>query len=305
MSKSLKPMLAYQRNPDLNSIKYPVIASPKLDGIRCLIVNGAAVSRSLKPIRNKFVQSILGRHDLNGLDGELIVGNETDQDVYLRTNSGVMSIEGEPDFVFKVFDCWPMTTGYPGRSCKAQEIISCSDDHWAEKYVRLHEGKVCHSVEEVLAYEKECLDMGYEGLILRDSEAPYKFGRSTLNEFALVKLKRFEDDEAEIVDIVEAVFNDNEAATNELGRTQRSQSKEGRTRGKGMAGLVVARSPKWGDTFELGSFKGFTNSDKTKLLEQKHDYIGKQLVKFKHFSHGSKDKPRHGVVLGFRDKADL
>ena len=48
-------------------------ASPKLDGIRCMIQDGIALSRSLKPIRNEHVQYILGREIFNGLDGELII----------------------------------------------------------------------------------------------------------------------------------------------------------------------------------------------------------------------------------------
>ena len=112
MSTEMKPMLAYQKLPDLEALTYPLIASPKLDGIRCLIVDGVAVSRSLKPIRNKYVQSILGSHEFNGLDGELVVGSPTDPDVYLKTNSGVMSVEGEPDFTYLVFDQWNRTGVY-------------------------------------------------------------------------------------------------------------------------------------------------------------------------------------------------
>ena len=80
-------------------------ASPKLDGIRCTIQNGIAYSRSLKPIRNEYIQSILGGIELyNGLDGELIVGSSTAHDVYRTTTSNVMRSTGEPDFKFYIFD---------------------------------------------------------------------------------------------------------------------------------------------------------------------------------------------------------
>lgn len=288
----MKPMLAYNKQPDLEDLTYPLIASPKLDGIRCLIVDGVAVSRSLKPIRNKFVQSWLGRPELNGLDGELIVGNETDPDVYLRTNSGVMSIEGEPQFVYKVFDKWNRMGRY------------ISPKGYDTEFIKEHSYKVCLTAQEVLDYEKEVLELGYEGLILRNPYVSYKFGRSTLKEQALLKLKRFTDSECIIVDVLEAMFNDNEAVIDERGYTTRGQSAEGRTRGKGMIGKLVCRFPDSDQTFEIGSFKGLTNEDKTALWESRQTLPGR-LVKFKYFEHGMKDLPRHGVFLGFRDQEDM
>lgn len=297
----MKPMLAYNKEPDLEALTYPLIASPKLDGIRCLIVDGVAVSRSLKPIRNKFVQSRLGRPELNGMDGELIVGEPTDPDVYLKTNSGVMSIEGSPDFKYLVFDKWdrgnkPYSKRYEGVD------LSSSGYHFDP--VEEHEFVICRTPQEVLDYETHCLKMGYEGLILRNPDAPYKFGRSTLKEQALLKLKRFTDSECIIVDVLEAMFNDNEAVIDERGYTTRGQSAEGRTRGKGMIGKLVCRFPDSDQTFEIGSFKGLTNEDKTALWESRQTLPGR-LVKFKYFEHGMKDLPRHGVFLGFRDQEDM
>jgi DNA ligase 1 len=74
----MKPMLASPAGP---LIPYPMLLSPKLDGIRCLIINGVVCGRSLKPIPNRFVQQLFGRPELNGLDGELIVGPPTAKEV--------------------------------------------------------------------------------------------------------------------------------------------------------------------------------------------------------------------------------
>lgn len=292
-------MLAYQKLPDLDALAYPMIASPKLDGIRCLIVDGVALSRSLKPIRNKYVQKCIGNHMLNGMDGELIVGPANDPDGYLRTNSGVMSFEGEPDFKFIAFDNYLSTGRYSLRLADVWGSVEFSDG-----FLVAHEFKMVNSKEELLEYEADVLDRGYEGLILREPKAQYKYGRSTLKEAALLKVKRFTDSEAIIVEALEAMYNDNEAQTNELGRTQRSQSQEGRTRGKGMVGKLVCRMPDSVQSFEIGTFKGLTNEDKTKMWEERHTLPGK-LVKFKHFEHGAKDLPRHGVYLGLRDMDDV
>ena len=52
-----KPLLAGTFDPD--KAKFPYAATPKIDGIRFLMVDGQAVSRSFKPIRNEHIQRIL------------------------------------------------------------------------------------------------------------------------------------------------------------------------------------------------------------------------------------------------------
>ncbi len=54
--------------------------------------------------------------------------------------------------------------------------------------------------------------------------------------------------------------------------------------------------------FKIGS--GFDQSDRQKFWENKSNYIG-SFVKYKHFPIGVKDKPRHPIFLGFRDKMDM
>ena len=55
-----KPMLA-ATVADRSKLRFPYLASPKLDGIRCLVLNGEVLSRSFKPIRNRFIQVQLKR----------------------------------------------------------------------------------------------------------------------------------------------------------------------------------------------------------------------------------------------------
>ena len=100
---SFRPMLAASID-DVTKLRFPLQTSPKLDGIRCIVRDSVAVSRSLKPIPNPFVQSVLGHPMYNGLDGELIVGNPVDPMAFNNTTRGVMSKSGEPDFRFHVFD---------------------------------------------------------------------------------------------------------------------------------------------------------------------------------------------------------
>jgi hypothetical protein len=44
---------------DLQSLKFPLIVSPKVDGIRCGVQGGAPLTRTLKPIPNIYVRGVL------------------------------------------------------------------------------------------------------------------------------------------------------------------------------------------------------------------------------------------------------
>ena len=93
--------------------------------------------------------------------------------------------------------------------------------------IRLLEQFLVRDEEAMLAYEVKCVEAGYEGIILRHPEAPYKFGRSTVKEGYLLKVKRFVDSESEIIGFEEEMFNGNVALKNELGRTKRSTAAAG------------------------------------------------------------------------------
>lgn len=63
-ASAFKPMLAGKAPDDLNELTLPVLVSPKLDGIRCVMHEGVALSRKLKPIPNAFVYA----HDPQDFD---------------------------------------------------------------------------------------------------------------------------------------------------------------------------------------------------------------------------------------------
>jgi len=67
MTKLFKPMLSGKLDKLLAGVRYPALVSPKLDGVRCVIIDGVAMSRTLKSIPNKFVQECFGIAKLNGL----------------------------------------------------------------------------------------------------------------------------------------------------------------------------------------------------------------------------------------------
>lgn len=292
---TFKPMLASPA--DLDKLKFPLLASPKLDGIRAAVVDGKLLSRSLKQIPNRNIFKALSKLHYSGLDGELIVGYPTDKDVYRNTTSGVMGVTGEPKWSYYVFDDFSCEFEFDTRLGRAKtRIQQMHTEQDANETVHLHEHKWIENADELLKYEGECVGLGYEGLILRAPRGPYKFGRSTPNEGWMLKLKRFEDSEAEVLGIEEEMHNANTAETNELGRTKRSTAKAGLV-GKGTMGALIVRDVKTGVEFNIGS--GFTAHDRAEAWKPG------ELVKYKFFPVGVKDKPRHPVFLGRRSKLDV
>lgn len=286
----MKPLLAYTVD-DFAALRFPVLASPKLDGIRCLIVNGEAVTRNLKPIPNLYVQHRL--RGLPDLDGELIVGSSTVPDCFTRSTSGIMSIHGEPGFLFHVFDHWSHGGAFAHRVMSAARHVL---DAFLDAPLRMVEHVQIETARDLLAYEAETVAAGYEGVMIRDPGGVYKHGRSTARESILGKVKRFHDSEGEVVGVEELHHNGNAAEVNALGLTERSTAKAGLMAG-GTLGALIVRAPGWAEPFKIGT--GFTADQRATFWSQRHALKGR-VVKFKHQPAGEKDKPRFPVFLGWR-----
>lgn len=152
--------------------------------------------------------------------------------------------------------------------------------------------------EDVLKMHMVAVQLGYEGLILRDPAGLYKQGRSTAREQGMVKVKMFEDSEAEILGHVMLMHNANEATTSEIGLTKRSSHKANKVETDKMGALNV-RDIHTGVEFQIGT--GFTDTERLSHWEH---HVGK-IIKYKFFAGGVKDKPRFPVFLGFRSNIDL
>lgn len=290
-----KSMLAGRLQPDFdfNLLKYPVLVSPKLDGIRASVQGGVLLSRNLKPIRNRFTQKHFARPELEGLDGELIFGNPTDKDVYHKTNSAVMSGDGEPLVTYHVFD-------KPGpEPFEIRLDIAATKARWPRTILVPH--AIVEDAKMLLRFEAALVRQGFEGMMIRSRFGSYKQGRSTLNEGYLLKVKRFLDGEAMIFDIEEEMQNTNEGIRQETGKLKRSSHKENMVP-KGTAGSLCVRDIKTGVEFNVGS--GLDGPLSLEMWNNKSRYIG-TIIKYKYFPIGVKDKPRHPIFLGFRDASDI
>ena len=298
-----KPMLAGKAPEDLADINYPVLASPKLDGIRCIIRDGEAVSRSLKPIPNEFIRDQL-RGLPDGIDGELMV-----EGGFNAVQSAVMSKAGEPkDFWFFVFDqCFGeyIPDGFDNKPVFEERLELLT--RWSEDYghnnLMVVEHVLIENAEDLATYEAECLEQGFEGVMVRDPQGPYKYGRSTTNQGILLKVKRFADEEATVVGFEELMHNDNEATTDHLGHTKRSSHAENK-RPADTLGVLVCESSD-GASVRCGT--GFTAALRKEIWDNQAAYLGTQ-VKYKHLPDPGGRKPgqtpRHPVYLGQRHPED-
>ncbi|QIX17339.1 ATP-dependent DNA ligase [Burkholderia multivorans] len=294
-----KPNLAATlTKPEL--IKFPVWASPKIDGIRCVIFDGVAYSRSLKPIPNeyvqKWVQSMSGALDY--MDGELVVGSPTAPNC-MQSSMAVMRKDGEPDFTFHVFDFVEPDENYDSRSVAVEFACTRCPELVGSRVVPVTQHQVTDS-DALSILETRFLAEGYEGMMIRHGGSKYKFGRSTEREGGLVKVKRFTDAEAIVIGFEEEMHNSNEAKRDALGRTERSTSKAG-LHGKGTLGALVVKNEQ-GVVFNIGT--GFTAAQRAEYWANHPKLFGK-IVKFKHFDHGTVDAPRHPVFIGFRHPEDM
>lgn len=285
MSSKFKPLLAAKVN--IEKMKFPVYATPKLDGIRCLLIDGKPVSRKLLPIPNDFINDELFGYDY--LDGELMLRSGD----FNKVSSGIMSKDGEPDFVYYVFDSFLYPEeAYLNRIALLRGTICDGVDG---RVVVLVPVKI-NNAEELETYMDKCLADGYEGVMTRSPDGKYKFGRSTVKEGTLLKYKRFHDDEGILVDITEKMINNNAKERDALGHAKRSSHKANKVPA-GTAGSVTVE---WkGKRFNLGFGPGFTEEVKQALWDNRQNEIG-TLVKFSYQELSADGIPRFGKLIGER-----
>lgn len=290
-----KPMLASTLETDKierSLLKAPLLISPKLDGIRAVIRDSTVLGRSLKPIPNRHVQSILSNSPIEHYDGELVVGLPTNPTVYTDTYSGVMRIDGVPDFTFWVFDHFEdLSRPYIDRYQALKPT----------QQVRVLPQKMVKTLDDILEYEAVFLEQGFEGAMLRRLDAPYKVGRATAASLDLMKIKREQDDESLILAIYPAYENQNESFVNELGQTDRSSHQENKVAMEMAGGFELVKD---GEVFKCSMGK-FSHEHRRWVWQNRDSLVGKAFIKYRYFSYGVKDKPRFPRALGFRDPVDM
>jgi DNA ligase-1 len=288
-------MLAPNESINIETLKYPLIVSYKLDGIRCIFRNGEMTSRALKQfpnvqLRKRFEHlAKLSKENNILLDGELLSKSLTFNEV-----SGITrQLDKElPDDLY--FYCFDMVKDEKYDMSFAERLQTYKLE---APYVQIVEQKFIYYAKAVNTYYEEALDWGCDGLILRDPAGKYKFGRGTVKEGLIYKMKPFQTFDAKILDVIQAteVREGAEKKINELGRSVTSKKKDDRVLIEKASAFVVLYEEK-----ELKVTIAMTDEEKTEVWSNKTKYIGR-FIEYKGMLVGAKDLPRHPIFLRFRD----
>lgn len=256
-----KPMTAH-KYPD-KAHKLPQSASkivfqPKIDGLRCLITKTeddvTFSSRSGKlfntiPHLKDAVKDVLSVGDV--LDGELYIhGKELQEIMSIVSPSKNIKEEALKDIKLYWYDSIP--SGKESDSYENRFINSDFDlkDPIIKIETFIFDSEVDKDSDEFLTKLESTFDKylkdGYEGLMIRNTEKPYYFGR---RHESLQKYKKMFSDEFKIIDILESDNDEAPRFVCDLGNEN----------------TVTVR------------LKG-DKEENTKYLENKEDYIGKWLT---------------------------
>lgn len=296
-----RPLLAAKAGllEDFAKLQFPVLVSPKLDGIRCITKGDVVVTRSFKPVPNVYTRTILqGIARMNPeilCDGELMLQAGAFSDV----QSAFMSFDGEPDFIFNIFDVVKdSSTQEPfyRRYERLSELVKPG-----AKFLRVVPHYQVDCLEELQQYAHEFIEQNYEGIMIRAMKGRYKEGRSTLREQVLIKWKPLLDDEAVVVRFEPLMTNTNAAEKNVFGLTERSSEKAGMV-AKDTCGSIIAKHHQTGQEFGIGT--GLTAAQREYIWNNRRDLIGK-LVSYQHEGLGSDQRPRFPRFRGFRSGLDM
>jgi DNA ligase-1 len=300
--KSFKPMLAPNEKVDLSTLNYSLLASTKLDGIRCIFKDGEILSRSLKQIQCKQLRERLEpirkfSEDNNIIfDGEIYSDKLTFQEITHFVMTQDLGDEELPASVkFYCFDSIEdnkIDTPFKQRA----EFATLCMMRFPDIAFPVAQVEV-DNAEEVNNFFEQVLKENYEGLILRGPKGAYKYGRGTLKEGLIFKVKPFLDFDGQIIDVIQAteVNEDAEKKINELGRSVTSKKKNERHTIEKASAFMVKYEGK-----DLKVVLSMTDEEKEEVWENKENYIGR-WISYKGMLVGSKDVPRHPVMIRFRE----
>ncbi len=309
MAKNIfSAMLAHHLDDEMvelrNSPHYPMYSSFKLDGIRGINRSATIVSRSDKPLPSAFVQATYGQLGTHGFDGEMVVRDIRPGNVYKDTFSAVMTHGCTTPVDWHVFDdCSNTAMSFERRYDRLINLHSVLKVTRPE--IKLVEQRLVRNWDDILAHEKEALDLGYEGLVVRRRDAPYKYGRSTGPQQYLMAMVRHATSECVILGCYEGLQNTNEPVINSLGYTTRSKH-IAQMVGKNTLGGFYVRDYHTGCQFKIGTGEGLDFAARDEVWRNQEKYIGR-ISKYTFKPYGTDVAPRQPVILWgqWRDPSDM
>lgn len=211
------PMLAQRFEKRADQVTYPAFVQPKFDGHRCIAIvkDGKCTlwSRTRKQITSlphveREVEKLTGGHDAV-LDGELY-NHEYHKDFEKITSLIRVKepAEGYHKVQYHVYDMPSLDKQYSERLVAIKTLFDMYDDQVnrgtippTSTLVRVETRQIDGEDDAILAFD-EFFGKGYEGVMVRTAKGKY-LSHPTTRSPDLLKIKRFDDAEFEIVDIAE------------------------------------------------------------------------------------------------------
>ena len=241
----------------------------KLDGVRVItIIQGNKVemfSRNGKQFHNfghiiAEIEEVIKDYPVPYplvLDGEVMSSDFQDLMKQVHRKDGKQTT----DAVLHLFDTIPLGCFKEGKWDKPQSFRSLITKHWVEEHKDVLKHVQALDWEEVdldtqegqerfVALNKAAVDGGYEGVMIKDVDAPYECKRT----HAWLKAKPFIEVTLEVVDV-----------------------EEGTGRNEGRLGALVCRGEDDGRMVEVNCGSGFSDSDRDTFWNSR-DALIKQLV---------------------------
>ena len=241
----------------------------KLDGVRVItIIQGNKVemfSRNGKQFHNfghiiEELEAVIKDYPVPYplvLDGEVMSSDFQDLMKQVHRKDGKQST----DAVLHLFDTIPLGCFKAGVWDKPQSFRSAITKHWVEEHKDVLKHVQALDWEDVdldtqegqerfVALNKAAVDGGYEGVMIKDVDAPYECKRT----HAWLKAKPFIEVTLEVVDV-----------------------EEGTGRNEGRLGALVCRGEDDGRMVEVNCGSGFSDSDRDTFWNSR-DALIKQLV---------------------------
>jgi len=188
----------------IDKLEFPIIAQPKLDGIRCLKIKKSLIGRNGKSISNEklyeYLKDVFNEENYI-FDGELYSHELTFNDILSQINSD--NKELHPSIKYTTYDLLTLDewknkkceTNYNDRWMKIKNFINSKENcEWIG-------GIVCESLKQLNEYYEKCLSDGYEGIMVKDPKGKYEWKR--VKQHIMGKIKPTEDFDLIIKDFQE------------------------------------------------------------------------------------------------------
>lgn len=196
-------LAATNKDNSHGTMPFPAILSPKMDGVRMLVFPGKqALGRSGKPVPNKNIIDLLPDTKYV-MDGEFYCHGVPFDEI-----SGVFRSKDAPvpkGYKFVVFNVFTEDEWHSQKLAEGHtywDNLNRLDDI-VDPFIAAMETDTCETPADVDRLLSAYWEDGYEGGMLRGIDTPYMWKRCSLKDNCLIKLKKIDHLDAQIVGFTE------------------------------------------------------------------------------------------------------